>query len=147
MGLQAASENPVSQMASISGAIAASLPDEAAKRDILLQNVIQLEELIRKTSREENPRPNYERIMRVNTGVMDFERKQKKVEVEIDQEKIEQDIIGSSVEMMIDKIKKERKSHERVFTNDAYLRPIKYFESKGAEKAKMHSKCMSLVTQ
>ncbi len=61
------------------------------------------------------------------------------VDVEIDQDKIERDIIGSSVDMMIDKIKNERKAHERVFTNDAYLRPIKYFESKGAEKAKMHT--------
>ena len=44
------------------------------KKDVLLTNIMKLEELIRKTSKEENPAPNYQRLLREESKVDKFRR-------------------------------------------------------------------------
>ena len=42
------------------------------KPDLLLTNIIRLEDLIRKTSKEENPEPNYSHLMRHESKADEF---------------------------------------------------------------------------
>ena len=51
----------------LAGAIAAAALKK--RPDVLLTNIMKLDELIRKTSREENPKPNYNRLLRGETEV------------------------------------------------------------------------------
>lgn len=51
-----------------------SVTIQKKKPDVLLDNIVKLQDLIRKTSKEENPRPNYERLMRHESKVEAYKR-------------------------------------------------------------------------
>ena len=96
---------------------------------------MKLEKLIRSTSREQNPRPNYNRILRPETETEQFEREKNESELQMDDDRAEKDIIAHDVDQMIYKINRDRKAPERVLFNENFAKPNKYFESKGAKKA------------
>ena len=81
---------------SISGAIASQLPQK--KPDLLLSNIMKLEDLLRHTSKEENPVPNYRQLMRTENKAEEFERERKEKELKKPFEDIQNEIISNSVE-------------------------------------------------
>ena len=62
---------------------------------------MKLEELIRKTSKEENPAPNYQRLLREESKVDKFRRQKQELKVDKSFDRVERDIICNTVEEMI----------------------------------------------
>ena len=106
---------------SISGAIAATLPK--GRQNVLLENIMRLEDVIRNSSKEENPAPNFTRLMRKENKAEAYERKKKEAEGIPPQEKVEMEIIGTSVEGMLKKIHDERHKVELAKLNQNFIKP------------------------
>ena len=151
----------------LAGAIAAAALKK--RPDALLNNIMKLDELIRVTSREENPKPNYNRLIEGDREVDELSRKKelskgrtnmrtaniqklfkgkKQVEEPMRPTKeVEREIISTTVEEMIAQIHKKRLAYEKAQDNANFKRPLKYFESKGAKKAQMHTEKKTLITR
>ena len=120
----------------LAGAIAAAALKK--RPDVLLTNIMKLDELIRKTSREENPKPNYNRLLRGETEVESFSRKKElskgrstrsfnvqkllKSKKQVEEVKrpikeVEREIISTTVEEMIAQVHKKRHALEKAFDN------------------------------
>lgn len=100
---------------------------------------MKLEEIIRNSSKEENPAPDFSRLMRKENKAEEFKRRRKEAEELPPFEKVEMEIIGSSVEAMLKKINDKRHAFELAQLNQSFIKPMKYFDSKGAVKAQMHT--------
>ena len=135
----------------LAGAIAAAALKK--RPDVLLNNIMKLDGLIRVTSKEENPKTNYNRLVGGERQVDKLSRKKelskgrgkrsaniqklfkgkRQVEEVIRPTKeVEREIISTTVEQMIDQIHKKRNELEKAYDNQNFKRPLKYFESKGA---------------
>ena len=120
----------------LAGAIAAAALKK--RPDVLLNNIMKLDELIRVTSREENQKPNYNRLVKCEREVDELSRKKelskgrgkrsatiqklfkgkKQPEEPVRPTKeVEREIISTTVEEMIEQIHKKRTAIEKAFDN------------------------------
>jgi len=99
--LQQVSGNlPLGCRESISGAIAASLPK--AQKNVLMRNILKLEDLLRWTAKEENPAPDFSRLLRKESKTEKVKRLKEEAKKVSTFEQDEREIIANSVEEMIE---------------------------------------------
>ena len=120
----------------LAGAIAAAALKK--RPDVLLNNIMKLDELIRVTSREENQKPNYNRLVKCEREVDELSRmkelskgrgkrsaniqklfkgKKQPEEPVRPTKEVEREIISTTVEEMIEQIHKKRTAIEKAFDN------------------------------
>ena len=73
---------------------------------------MKLEDIIRDSSKEENPTPDFSRLMRQENKVDEYRRKKKEADEVPAFAKVEREIIGSSVEAMLKRIHDKRHAVE-----------------------------------
>ena len=94
------------------------------RMSILTHNVLELQNLLHKVTKEENNKVDMSRYSRGESKVNRFLRKREEEKAEDSFEKIEREIISNDVNQLMMKIKEKKNAQIKVRNNSDYMKPI-----------------------